>query len=183
MRSPFGWLAPGHERRVFLVLLVATLVVLANLQVVGGPLRTEAAPQGIVSFEFAGTLAEAHRMMDAWGASGRVYAGLSLGLDYLFLALYGLTLALACVRTARSFGGGYARLGEVLAWGALLAAALDALENYALIRVLLGAASDAWPAVAYGAALTKFILVAAALLYFFSGLIRYFFPGKRGRVA
>jgi hypothetical protein len=182
MRSPFGWLAPGHERRVFLALLVSTLVVLAGVRAVGGPLRTEAAPQGIVSFEFAGTLAEAHRMMASWGASGRVYAGLSLGLDYLFLVLYGLTLALACVRTGRVFAARAPRLhrlGEALAWGVLLAAALDAVENYALIRVLLGASSDAWAAVAYGAALPKFILLAAALLYLLAGLPRYFFAGKR----
>lgn len=52
------------------------------------PLKTPSSPAGIVSFEFAGSLAVPREMLAAWGETGQVYAALNLGLDYLFLISY-----------------------------------------------------------------------------------------------
>jgi hypothetical protein len=141
---------------------------MAALVVLDQPLRTAIAPSGIVSFEFAGDLLHAQGIMASWGHPGRVYAGLSLGLDYLYLVLYAGTTALGCglvagrlTRRVRWLGG----LGAVLSWAPLLAALLDAIEDYALIRVLLGSTAPAWPIVAWWCAGPKFLLVAAGLLY------------------
>jgi urease beta subunit len=60
---------------------------MVGLQVTGAPLRTDVSPHGIISFEFAGELDLAQRMVESWGSTGRIYAGLNLGLDYLFLAV------------------------------------------------------------------------------------------------
>ena len=49
------------------------------------PLRTPAAPQGIVSYELAGTLPRAQEILASWGERGRLFAGVGLGLDYLYL--------------------------------------------------------------------------------------------------
>jgi len=148
--------------------ILATLALMVTLNALGAPLRTEAAPAGIVSFEFAGSLAAAQRMIESWGGTGPIYAGLNLGLDYLFLISYPLSIGLACVmvsRRLRARGGGFSKLGIGLAWGQGAAGLLDALENYSLIRVLLGTRIESWPLVARISATGKFCLVALGLSY------------------
>jgi len=96
-RHPFEWLSESGQKRVFVAWVVLTLVVMASLQVLGGPLKTEVAPMGIISFEFAGEISEAKAYSESWGPQGRVYAGLNLGLDYLFLVAYASAIGLGCV--------------------------------------------------------------------------------------
>ncbi len=166
--SPFDWIAASAQKRVFILVLVLTLVVGVSLQALGSPLKTSAAPAGIVSFEFAGTLDLAREIMDSWGTQGQVFAGLNLGLDYLFLVSYATCIGLGCVLLARSVAGRSRFLhsiGMILAWGQVGAGLLDALENYALIRVLLGSARAYWPAVARWCAIPKFLLVALGLIF------------------
>jgi hypothetical protein len=168
MKSPFDWIALPEQRRVFGIVLVLTLGLMICLQVLGSPLKTSAAPAGIVSFEFAGTLDLAREIVDSWGTNGRVFAGLNLGLDYLFLVSYAICIGLGCVLLARSLADRSRFLhsiGMFLAWGQLGAGLLDSLENYALIRVLLGTELDYWPAVAHWCAIPKFVLVALGLIF------------------
>jgi len=165
---PFLWLTESGQSRVFVVAAILALLTMASLQVLDAPLKTAAALAGIISYEFARDLEGARRILDSWGPEARVYAGLSLGLDYLFMLSYAGALGLGCVLVARRLGRwsrGLAALGVVLSWGQWLAALLDATENYALIRLLLGSARALWPALASGCALTKFLLVGAGILF------------------
>jgi hypothetical protein len=171
-RHPFEWISPSAQKRVFWVLLVLTLFMMATLRVLDVPLKTEIAPSGIVSFEFAGELSHARRMVESWGQKGQIAAGLSLGLDYLFLLAYAGSIGMGCVLVSRSVSKQAKRLSNVgvfLAWVLLLAALLDAVENYALIRVLLGSQLDFWPKIAAWCAVPKFVLVAAGLAYILIG--------------
>ena len=129
----------------------ATVVVMVAMWLLDQPLRTAAAPYGIVSFELAGDVSTAHAILDSWDGRARSAAGVGLGLDYLFLALYSTTLALACRRIAHRFvlrGSALAAVGHALAWGQWAAAACDGAENFALIRMLLDGAHAPWPSVA-----------------------------------
>ncbi|MEJ2570923.1 MAG: hypothetical protein P8Y98_10335, partial [Anaerolineales bacterium] len=65
-------------------------------------------------------------------------------------------------------------LGLILAWAQIGAGLLDSLENYALIRVLLGTKLAYWPEVARWCALPKFIIVAVGILYVAIGAFVYF---------
>ena len=173
-RHPFEWLSQSGQKRAFVPLVVLTLVVMAGLQVFDGPLKSEVAPSGIVSFEFVGELSDAQSMVESWGQEGQVCAGLSLGLDYLFLVAYASAIGLGCVLVGRSLSKGneiVGLLGVVLAWGQLVAAVLDGVENYALIRVLLGSEQELWPAVARWCAVPKFLMVAIGLIYIIIGAI------------
>lgn len=173
-RHPFRWISERAQKPAFWFLFAFTILVIVVMQVLGAPLNTEAAPAGIVTFEFARTLSNAQAIIASWGSEGQVYAGLNLGLDYLFMAAYGLAIGLGCVLVARGFSERVKFLtsvGVVLAWGALLAALLDALENYALIRLLLGSTNELWPPVAYWCAGPKFILVGLGLLYVILGAV------------
>ena len=156
------------------LLLAVTIILTVVLQAVDVPLKTPAAPQGIVSYEFAGSIAAAQSILDSWDAGAKVHAGFSLGLDYLYMPVYALTIGLACAWAARVLGSRkrwLGSLGRVLAFGLGLAALLDATENYALTTMLFSAAADPWPAVARWCATGKFALIIAGLVYTLAGFV------------
>jgi len=181
-RHPFEWLTQIGQRRAFLPLLVITLLVMAGMLVTGAHLKTEVSPMGITSFEYAGELAVARAMIESWGPQGQLYVGLNMGLDFLFLVAYPLTIGLGCILISRRLSGqtGFiVSLGVVLAWGQLLAGLLDVVEDYALIQVLLGTDNELWPALAAWCATPKFLLVALGLLYLIiGGIAAVVLPGK-----
>ena len=155
-------------------LLALTIVLTVALQAVNAPLKTPAAPQGIVSYEFAGTTTAAQDILDSWDAGAKVHAGFSLGLDYLYMPAYALTIGLACAWAVRALGSRkrwVGSLGRVLAFGLGLATLLDATENYALTTMLFSAAADPWPAVARWCATGKFALIIAGLFYVLVGFV------------
>ncbi|MBM4466722.1 MAG: hypothetical protein FJ014_14425 [Chloroflexi bacterium] len=167
-RHPFAWLSASRQKHAFIALLALTIAVMVGLNALGRPLNTEAAPSGIISFELAGKLSVAQRMVESWGQTGQVYAGLNLGLDYLFMVAYSSCISLGCVLVARSFSP---RVGLLLAWAQFGAALLDVMENYALIQVLLGSQQELWPVVARWCAIPKFSIVAAGLVYVGFGVV------------
>lgn len=184
---PFEGLSQSAQKRAFVPLAVLTLGILVGLQSLSGPLRTEVAPAGIVSFEFAGELSAAQSMVRSWGHKGQVYAGLNLGLDYLFLVAYAMAIGLGCVLVGRRLSesaGFVGLLGSILAWGQWGAAGLDGLENYALIQILLGSEQVLWSRVAWWCALPKFLIVALGLFYIvFGAILSIALVGKRHRAA
>ena len=174
LRHPFRWISPSAQTRAFIALLAITLVVMVSLQALDAPLQTDLAPLGIVSFELAGSLTAAQSILESWGPAGRVYAGLNLGLDYLFLVAYTSSIGLGCVLLAQGLSRRsrfLSMVGVILAWRMIVAALLDAVENYALVRVLLGSRQELWPVVAKWCAVPKFLIVAAGLLFLLVGSI------------
>ena len=174
LRHPFEWLTPSGQIRAFIFFFILSLLVMVSLQVTGAHLITKVSPAGILSFEFAGDLSAARNMVNSWGQTGRVYAGLNLGLDYLFLLAYAGAIGLGSVLVARSHSPKTtfsASLGILIAWAQLGAALLDGIENYALIRVLFGTEMAVWPVVARWCALPKFAIVGAGLIYVMIGTV------------
>ena len=111
MNHPLAFVSPESRKRIFLMLLALTLILLSLLRVLDRPLHTDAAPNGIVSFELAGDPRTAHAVTDSWkqmslllsAVMGQpdpnivnvpyVLAAFGLGLDYLFMPVYALTLS------------------------------------------------------------------------------------------
>ena len=181
-RHPFEWISLSAQKRAFWVLFVVTIIVMATLQVLDTHLKNEVAASGIVSFEFAGDLSLAQKMVESWGRKGRIAAGVSLGLDYLFLLTYAGSIGMGCVLVARSVSMRSKQLfsvGVFLAWALLVAALLDAVENYALIRILLGSNLTIWPKVAKWCAIPKFAIVVAGLVYLLIGAVVSFLSRRR----
>ncbi len=186
MKPPGADWSSRAKGRALAAIALASLGVMGFLQVIGAPLVTEQAPLGIVSFEFAGDAATARAMLDSWGEPGRLRAALSLGIDFLFLSLYAAGLALACARVASRLtapGSWAERAGGLLAWAQVLAAGLDAVENVALIRLLLGSSAPLWAPLAWACAAVKFGLVGLGLAYALPGLCLLGARWVRGRVA
>ncbi len=174
MRHPLATTSAAKGWTLFVPLLVLTLVVMAVLQVTGTHLKTEAAPQGIVSFELAGDVPTAQEILDSWDVRAHSHAGFSLGFDFLFLVLYSTTIAYACVWLPGAFRDTWrllASAGLLLAWGQWLAALLDAVENAALLVILLDTPAAPWPQIARWCAICKFALILLGLLYALVGAI------------
>jgi hypothetical protein len=167
MVTPFFWLDAGWRVGAFWLLAVCAVLLLVILALLGRAMKQRGAD--IVQFELAGTLAKAERILDDWGEVGRMHAALIQGLDYLFLTVYPLAIGLGCVLVAEQWGAPFAALGMALAWAQFGAAALDAVENYALIRLLLGDRRPRWPPLARWCALPKFVIVAAGIVYVVGG--------------
>lgn len=166
--TPFSWIRLSSERKALVWATLLTIAVMVAMNSIGRSLVTPVAPQGIVSFELSGDLARAEGILAAWGEAGRLAAALSLGLDYLFLFAYPASIGLACSLAARALQRWMrpaAAAGQVLAWALPAAGVLDAIENYALIRLLLGSRQPAWPPLAFGCAVVKFAIVAAGLAF------------------
>lgn len=165
----------GSPRRGLIVLglLVASLAVGALALPALGDMRDEGV--GIIEFELSRTAEQASDHYAELGDGGRDAARESLYLDYPYLILYALFYAAAClVVAARAAERGMtrlARIGRPLALGAFAAAACDAVENAALLRILAGHTDQPWPAIAFAFAAAKFLLIAAAALYALAGFL------------
>ena len=162
----------GRFNRHYIVLLVSGAILaallLAAMLHLDQPLRTVAAPRGIVSFELAGSPAVAREIMASWGPEARRHAALSLQLDYAFIVAYALVLFLGCAGVAHQWPSSsplIRRLGFVLAGCQWLAASLDTIENILLQNILAGATAPTLPLAARWCALGKFGLIACAWLY------------------
>ena len=184
-KHPFEWIKPKSQIPVFIVSFISTLLILAGMQILGKPLITEAASAGIITLEFAGNLESAQTIIASWGQESLIYAGLNLGFDYLFMMSYGITIGLGCILISQRVHHkirSISLLGIFLAWGSILAALLDALENYALIRVLLGSINEVWPAIAKWCAGVKFFLVAIGIGYILIGAIFHLLTKSKEKI-
>lgn len=115
---------------------------------------------GIIAFELAGNAERAQQIMDAWGDDGRRAAHRSMQLDFGYMATYGTLTALLLDFARRRFGHPAAVCLSVVP-----AVAGDAVEGVALLNVLAGNDIDRNARLARSAALTKFGILAGALLY------------------
>ncbi len=133
-------------------------------------------PGGIVAFELAGSERRATEIVELWRSKGLLeVASDQIRLDFLFLLLYPTAIALGCLLARRHLGRSSSRLsawGRVLARAQVATAGFDAVENWALLRIL-GGESGAWAATAAVFASLKFGLVLAGLLYAAAGCVRW----------
>ena len=151
--------------------VVLTLSTLAVGRAMAARLRTEAAPLGIVSLEFAGSANKAQSILDSWTARQKYAALRSTRLDYAFLVCYSSLLAVGCVWASGGFQDGWERVGVWLAWAGWGAGALDAIENVGLLYLLRGRIEDRWARLALGCAVPKFCIIAAGVFYTLTALV------------
>ncbi len=182
MKHPLEFIPDRVRKPLFLALLVWTLGLFAIMQLLNRPLVTEAAPKGIVSLELAGTPEHSFQIITSWGSSASnrpliegitplLYAAFGLGFDYLFMPSYAVIIALAVLLALGRQMGWFASLGVWVGWGSLAAALFDAVENYALWRVLLGSMFSSYPEVAALCAAVKFGLILLGVAYALLGAL------------
>jgi hypothetical protein len=176
MKHPLENFPNEYRKRTFFTLLTLTLILFAVFSVLDQPLRTSAAPNGIVSLELAGTPERAFQILLSWAAldsrqpdilriQAYLFAAFGLGLDYLFMPVYAFALAFGTLLAAQRHSGWIRSLGALAGYGAFAAALFDAVENFALWQVLLGAYASPYPGIAALCATVKFALIVSGLLY------------------
>lgn len=174
MKHPLEFVPAENRKRFFFIFLALTMLMFAIFRVLDEPLRTPAAPNGIVSFELARTPEKASQILASWtpikgnniweNRKRLLFASLGLGLDYLFMPLYSLALAFGTTLAINRQTGWIKSLGSLAGWGAFVAVLFDAVENFALFQVLLGAYESSYPAIAASCAMIKFGLLIFGLL-------------------
>lgn len=182
MQHPLERIPDRYRKRLFFTFLLLTLLLFAVFRLLDQPLRTDAAPNGIVSFELAGDPLTARAIIDSWkelslllsSVAGQlnpdianvpyVIAAFGLGIDYLFMPLYAFALAFGTLLATQRHTGWIHSLGVLAGYGAFVAALSDAVENYSLLQILLGAYQSGYPAIAAFCAIVKFGLLILGLV-------------------
>jgi hypothetical protein len=155
-----------HVRRLQLLAVTFLFVTLTVwLYQLDRVLHTEAAPQGIVSFELAGTAAKSAAILDSWPAPAREAAMLLQGLDFLYLVVYPVWVCLLALSLSERLGGKWQKAGWWLGTAVIFCAPFDAIENHALIVQITGGPTDALAARAWFCAGAKFALLFTGLAY------------------
>ena len=159
--KPHLWIAEEKQVKVLWLLLIA-------LVIVGGVLGKLSPPGGWLSLEFP-VFADisVDNSPGSWNPRERDAALFALGLDFLFLIIYPLFLAILCGRAGLNWNlsAGLARWSLFFSGLVVLAAPLDVLENIGLYLLIRGSTSDAlqW-SISLVAALKWFIALAATLI-------------------
>jgi hypothetical protein len=187
MPHPLEFIPNKYRKRLFFTLLFLTLSLFAVFRVLDQPLRTPVSPNGIVSFELAGSPLQAQTIIAEWKRSSLLlsevigqanpdivnipytFAAFGLGIDYLFMPVYAFALGFGTLLAANRHAGWFKSLGAVAGYGAFVAAMFDAVENYALFQILLNSIHSPYPEVAYYCASLKFGLLIFGLLYALAG--------------
>ena len=174
----------AHKGRITIVLLVTLIINSMALRVFDAPLKNDDCPNGIVSFELAKNLDSSVDILDSWNAQEKTYAGLSLGIDFLYLFVYSTFIALLIFNINNRLweNRAFYKLGKLLIILIFSAALFDAIENIALIKLLLGDLRQIWASVAYYFAAMKFAIVLVCIVYLLANwsvlLIRVLRPKK-----
>jgi hypothetical protein len=163
--TPFDWVTESARPRLLGALSLLLVGSSSLLMYLDRALVSAEAPNGIVSFELAGSLAAAESILRSWSADARARAMLIQGFDYLYLLVYPAWFALAASLVGGALGGAWLRAGLATAWCVVAAAPLDAIENYALIQQLLHGASPLMARIALWCAVPKFVLVMLATIF------------------
>ncbi len=164
------------KKTLWLLLALFAFISFA-LGAIDSGLKTSATPHGIVSFEFCAFTSSCEQALSQWGPGGQALAMLSLGLDYLYLLVYPGLMALALLLVAPRVPFGLMRRTRLAAWSCLAIGLADALENYALIRVILDESGDGCGVWAGLFATIKFALLGLVLLWLVRIVVQYALPG------
>jgi hypothetical protein len=173
LRGPFANASPEGRRRLLWVAGVCALALWLFLAIQDRKISDTPGP-GIIPFEVAGTQEHAREILDDWGPEGQDAARVSLIADYPYLVVYSIFLAVGCTIAAQRLGRRgmqrLSRIGPPLGWAQFVAGAFDAIEDAALLRVLDGH-TEAYPGIAFVAAVGKFALAGLGVAYVILGAV------------
>lgn len=162
----------GYEKTVYRVCTALTVMVLFALAVIDQKLKSSLSPLGIVSFELCAYSATCASMIARWEGEAKLYAALSLGLDYLFMLAYPAAMSGGLWLLRSEAAPSLRTAALAMMYAVWLAGFADAVENYHLFQMLLGHSVEThqWPATL--AATFKFVCLAPALVLWLFMTIR-----------
>ena len=171
--SPFYKLSKSFEKRLTNGLLISLIILIVVMRYFDAPLKNHVSTSGIVSFELAKDLSKSQAILTSWDAIARASAGMSLGIDFLFLLVYTSFISLLIHKLNERLWkhSNMYKAGHVFMWGVFLAGLFDCIENLALIQLLLGDLQQIWSSMAYYFAILKFGLLTLGILYIIINMV------------
>jgi hypothetical protein len=158
---PFDRIPERRRGVVVGLLFVVALMLIVAIDIVDQPVARRLA-HGIVDIEMPWTSSGAEQVLRNLGDAGIAAARRSTLLDFLFLLVYPPALSLLCVMSTTPGNPRMSKIALGTAWAVLLAAPLDAFENFCMLRLLAGVTDAPWPQLGSVAAVLKFALVLVA---------------------
>jgi hypothetical protein len=183
-----AWLKAVDSSQLGIIFMILTALTLwagnqADPHLEGSPYK-----RPMIDFEKAGSITQAHtflREVEKADPDARRKLYTALRWDYLFLFLYPALIAAGCLivvnflETKKLWGVG---LGLIIIALQPLAAIFDAVENYALLRILDGSLKNLWAQLANWLATAKFGIAYAGLGYMLIyGLVAIIWAKVTGR--
>lgn len=160
-------------KRIFWLFLVLFTLTSVAMRAIDSGLRDSITPNGIISFEFCAYTSSCDSALLEWGAKGQALAMLSLGLDYLYLILYPGLIAICLWLITPRLPHNVLRLTKFMASSCLITSLADAIENYALIQVILNESAKDYGMLGAIFATIKFGWLAITLLWLLFVWMRY----------
>ena len=167
LTSPFSLLSTKAEKNLTFFLAIATASILFSMLNIDYYLINDVCKNGILSFELAKDIQVSEAILNSWDTQAKINAGISLGLDFLFLMIYPPLIALLIHKLNKILWTGKPVyiVGLILLFSQFFTAIFDAIENICLIQLLLGSTDKLWALAAYYFAFMKFTLISIALIY------------------
>ena len=158
-----------------LFFFIGTLVMMVVMAKTGAILKTDAAPMGILNLEFAYNTTKTTTIINSWASINHAdvisAAKINTYWDFLFLFFYAGFLFLACKKIATNINGPFAKAGNFIAKGALLAGFLDVLENLGMLITLHRHTSSTVAFCTTFFSVIKWGLALMAVFYMLAGLL------------
>lgn len=163
---------PGRERFLLLFFAAGTFVMIFVMAVSGKPLKTHFTPHGIIDLEFAYSKLKVLNILSNWKENvvdkvDRIStAKINTYLDFIFLFFYAPFLFLCCKKLHQVPNlKNNKTAGLLIGKGALLAGAMDILENTGMLKSLQGSPSQSIAMFTTAASVIKWTLVFAAIIF------------------
>jgi len=132
---PFDRVPAVRRRSVSRAAWLVALGLLAVIGFLGGPLRGDVAPLGIVSLQLAGSPEVATAILASWSAVPTARILWAHGLDFVFPVAYAIAIGLTATSLAQASRRA-APAGAIAAGSGLVAAVADQVENLAMLVTL-----------------------------------------------
>ncbi|HZE84576.1 MAG TPA: hypothetical protein VE035_09715 [Puia sp.] len=157
---------PAHFSRLRQLFWIFTLLTIAYIFWMKSYLSPLTSAE-IIRLEIAKTTDIANAIIRDWKNAGKFEQGVqSIYLDYLFIALYTIVIALGCRFVSACTGNEVlTKGGKGFAWLIGIASICDIIENIALTKTLHGEVSRWSVTIAYNMARVKFSIVIVCLLF------------------
>lgn len=162
MTGPFGRVPAARRRAVQHASTAVAVGLLVTITVLGLPLRTDAAPLGLVSLQLAASPDVAARMLDSWASGLRSRVLWTHGLDLVLPFAYALAVGTAATRAAARVAS-VGPSAQIAAGAVLVASIADQVENVAMVLTILDVPSWGSVLVTLASATIKFATLAVAL--------------------
>ena len=162
MTGPFSRVPAAYRRAVQHTSTAVAVGLLIAITILGLPLRTDAAPLGLVSLQFAASPDVAARMLDSWVSVLRSRVLWTHGLDLVLPFAYALAVGTAATRAAAR-AASVGPSAQIAAGAVLVAAFADQVENVAMALTIAVVPSWGSLLVTLASATIKFATLAVAI--------------------